>query len=501
MLPEKLKLEIENGKINSISPSEKGVEILLDGQSHSFENASILPGFVDSHLHFFGIGEVALMPDFRSCTNEKEMLDRIYQKPFYRGDWLVGFGWNQENFLSREFPKKELFDNAFPDTPVFLKRIDGHSAIVNQKALELIGITENTESPFGGIIHKDENGLLTGLLIDTAMDLAMNLLPFYDENQIRKILNYSQNYLSKLGLTEVIDMDLEPCLIQHLKLFDNEGLLKIRVNSFVKAQNDDYIDFIREPYFGKHFSVRGIKLYADGALGSRGAALKQPYTDKPDESGLLLLTKTEMKEKISNALRVGFSVAIHSIGDKASELVLDAFDEITCSNEIKQIQNKYEVTEEIPFRLEHCQIISENDLPKFANGLIAASVQPIHFTSDTLAGMAQQRIGDGRMRDAYRWKSLNNTNAPFLSGSDAPIESPNPFLGIGAFTSNLRPNEQLTLSEAIDSYTINPQKSLGNHKKRGKIQIGYDADLIVIENCDSISASKILCTIIDGQIV
>lgn len=501
MIPSKYKIEIEDGKIKRVFPSQAGVELNLDGNEIFFENCYVLPGLVDSHLHFFGIGEVSMMPDFRNCCSEAEMIDLIKQKTFKRGDWIVGFGWNQENFPENRYPIKSYFDEAFPVTPIFLKRIDGHSALINSKAAEILNLNEHSIPPSGGIIQKNSDGSLNGILIDTAMDIVLNSLPFYDREQVFSILNYSQNYLSELGLTEIIDMDLEPRLIEYLKEFDSLGNLVIRVNSFVKAHNDEYIDFIEKPYSGKNFSVKGIKLYADGALGSRGAALKNEYADMENEFGLLLIETDLMKKKIESALDKGFSVAVHSIGDRGSELVLKVFNSILCSYRIKSIQKRFEQTGEYPFRLEHCQVISESDLSGFANGLIAASVQPIHFLSDTENGMAQKRLGIYRMSDAYRWKSLSLSGGLLLSGSDAPIESPNPFLGISALVDSKERSENLSLDEAIETYCLNPHKSLGNHLNRGKIASGFNADLTVIRMSQNISESEVLCTIVEGKII
>lgn len=499
MLPEKLKIDIEKGKIINVVPSEIGVELKIDGKYEIYKDAFVLPGLIDSHLHFFGIGEVALMPDFRNCRNELEMIELIRQKPFKRGDWLVGFGWNQENFPNNKFPSKELFDKEFPDTPIFLKRIDGHTALVNSTALKLAQITKNAEAPEGGIIEKNSEGELTGILIDTAMDVIMNGLPFYSEEQIFNIFDFSQNYLINLGLTEVIDMDLDPRLIEFLKIFDETEKLKIHVNSFVKAHNDEYKDFIKTPYSGRKFSVKGIKLYADGAMGSYGAAFKSSYSDKEGEFGLLLLDKIKMKEKIINAANNGFATAVHSIGDRGAELTLDVFNEILSGDSAKIIQKNYEKTKEIPFRLEHCQVLSESELSKFSNGLIAASVQPIHFVSDTASGMASKRLGEERMKDAYRWKSLLQAGGLILGGSDAPIESPNPFFGIDAFINKNKPEERLNLSEAINAYSLNPSKSLGNNL-RGSIQAGNEANLVIVSkdiaDDQKVKNTKVLRTII-----
>jgi len=310
------------------------------------------------------------------------------------------------------------------------------------------------------------------------MDIAINRLPFYSEEQIRNIIGWSQEYLFSLGLTEVIDMDLEPRLIPYFKKFDYDGFLKMRVNAFVKSQNNEHKDSVKSPYFGNNFSIRGLKLYVDGALGSRGAALKSSYADDFGNTGLILMKKEEIVKRINEAI--------------SQEL---AFNEVISSNP-NAIQKFYEKRRELPLRLEHCQIISSDDFSKFASGLIGASIQPIHYTSDTTNMMAQKRLGETRMKDAYRWKSLKATNAKLLAGSDAPIESPDPFLGIRALTNENRPDEKTTLAEAFDAYTVNIQKSLGNYPARGIIKMGNDADLVIISG-----SQQVLCTISHGQIV
>lgn len=478
-----IKIKVKEGKIIEISPFSNGLQIINENECLTYPNSIILPGFVDSHLHFFGIGEVGLMPDLRSCKNEDEIIDKINEKPFYRNNWIIGFGWNQELFDKKKFPTKVKLDIAFPNNPIMLKRIDGHSALINSKALELLNIDKSTISPFGGIIVKDSSGNPTGLLIDNAMDLVTPQLPFYDNSQIAEIIDFSQNFLNSLGITEVVDMDLDPYLINHLQKMDKTNKLNIFINSFVKAQNNDYCNYIETPYFGDYFSVIGTKFYADGALGSRGAALHEPYSDNLQESGLLLIKKNDFIKKAIEVLKQGFAVAIHSIGDRAISFVLDSFDEIIKKH--SDVLSKFQHDQVYPLRIEHCQMFSKSNFSKASelNSIqqIVASVQPIHFQSDFSSGMVQSRIGMDRLEFAYLWKNIIDLGFLFVSGSDAPIESPNPLLGMFNLMYNeMNKNQLVTPEIAIKSYTQNAYKSIGKSAQSGSIEIGKNANFTIL---------------------
>lgn len=482
MYKKNIQIKVKNGKIINLSSFKNGVQIINENETLTFPNSIALPGFVDSHLHFFGTGEVGLMPDFRNCRNEDEMIDKIKEKTFYRNNWIIGFGWNQELFEDKKFPNKDKFDKAFPDTPLFLRRIDGHSALLNSKALEILEISASSTSPVGGIIVKDKSGNPTGILIDNAMNLAIAKLPFYDNSQIYEIIEYAQNFLLSLGLTEIVDMDLDPYLINSLRNFDELRKLHIFVNSFVKAQNKDYIKYIKAPFFGNNFSIIGTKFYADGALGSRGAALHEPYLDDVNGTGLLLINKTDFITKAINALEKGFAVAIHSIGDRATSFVLNSFEKLIKDN--FNLLSNFKEKQISPLRIEHCQMIRTNDLikAKELNSVqkIIASIQPIHFQSDFSSGMAQARIGIKRLEYSYPWKSLFDADFLVVSGSDAPIESPNPLLGIFNLIFNLNNTKQNISPEiALETYIDNAYKSIGA-LNRGAIEVDKIANITIL---------------------
>lgn len=490
MILSKIRIVIDSKtkKIGDIKPISNGVEVQSGNQIIKFpKNSHIMPGFVDSHIHFFGVGEISKMPNFSECQSEDDMIDIIKSSSFRRGEWIVGFGWNQEKFKNKQYPSKTSFDKAFPNTQIYLKRIDGHSALINSYTAKKAGISKKTKNPTGGIIQKDNNGDLTGILIDNAIELVQNQLPFYSEQQIEEIVSTSQSILTEMGITEVYDMDFYPELYQYF--FANGNNLKMRVNSFIKSQNDEWKGFCDPPTHKKMWKLIGFKHYLDGALGSRGASLIEKYSDA-ETFGIDLLTSEQIEEKTKFALNRKLSIAIHAIGDKANRVALRVY------SKFPKLKNK--------LRIEHCQMIKYEDLQYLRSGNIICSVQPIHYVSDTDSGMVQSRIGNQRMGDAYRWKSIRDFDGILVAGSDAPIESPNPFLGLLAFTNSSNTNELISIQEALESYITTPHKVY--KKKRGKIEVGFDADFIILdnnflENQKSISKTNVLATIINGNFV
>jgi hypothetical protein len=483
MIFKNLKIYIQKNRLVKIENIDNGIEIVINKKKYKFHNSILMPSLMDSHLHFFGVGESGLMPDLRFCRDEDEMIDLLKGSSLYRGNWLMGFGWNQENFKNKEFPNKKKFDLAFPDTPIFIRRVDGHAALVNSSALKLANINKDTLDPLGGVILKDGADEPTGILIDNALDLIFQKLPVYDDTQIFEIFNFAQSFLIKAGLSQVIDMDLDPYLFDKLKQYDTNGKLSIKIHSFIKAQNDDFIRVINKPYFGKNYSVIGTKYYSDGAIGSRGASLYAPYFDADKEVGLLLFNENDFLQKISKSINLGFQVAVHSIGDAANGFVIDIFDKFISRNFdlIKDFKQKGT----FPFRIEHCQMIQDNDLQKLASindkVQIINSIQPIHFVSDTLNNMAQSRIGEKRMKSAYRWKTLLQSNSLVVAGSDAPIESPNPFLGISSLISSKNQHELLDFDTALTMYTKNAFKSINQDFQENYLQIGTEPNFNVVD--------------------
>jgi len=476
MKPLQIELELENNQIKRTKNISNGVNLIINNKAYFFENAYLLPGFIDSHLHFFGIGENEIVPNFKDFTSAQEIVSYLRQNPFFRDRWIYGYGWDEENFLDKKLPDKRLLDVVFPNIPVCVKRIDGHSVWVNSIALQIAGFRKHSN----------------GILADTEMEKILKILPKYSDNQIIKMILKAQEILFKFGITEICDMDTSLEFLDIYKNLDNENKLQMRVHSYLKEDNDGYLHFINEPYIGNMFSIDGVKFYSDGALGSHSAALFEPYNDDPGNYGQILIPPVLLIRKIQLAINQGFLVATHAIGDKANHIVLDAYHKILENNGHK----------DLVLRIEHCQMVHPGDLKKFGNPHIFALIQPIHYVSDT-KGMAQSRIGK-RLEYAYPWRSIINNGGTILSGSDAPIESPDPILGLDALVNSNRPNETLDLDTAIDTYTKNLRKLYKDTNNNTEILPFYNANFVILNNDlsqKSFNDVRVLATIANGKIV
>ncbi|HAW07947.1 MAG TPA: hypothetical protein DCW42_02075 [Bacteroidetes bacterium] len=479
MKPLQIELELQNNQIKRIKNISDGVRLIIEGKSYFFQGGYLLPGFIDSHLHLFGIGENEIVPNFKDITSAEEIISNIKDSPFFRNNWITGFGWNEENFADKKLPDKRMLDLAFPNIPVCLKRVDGHAVWVNSIALQIAGISKHP----------------TGILVDTAKDNVLNLIPKYSNSQIIKMILKAQEILFQFGITEVCDMDTDPELIEIYKNLDNENALQIKVHSYISAQYDDYLRYISQPYLGNMFSIEGIKLFADGALGSRGASLFEPYNDDANNSGKIQIQPELLYKKMQVAIDLGFQIATHAIGDNANHIILDLY---------QKLSQKY-INKDIILRVEHCQMVHPKDLIKFSNPRIFASVQPIHYVSDT-KGMAQSRIGK-RLEYSYPWKSIINYGGTLLSGSDAPIESPDPILGLDALIHSERPDQILDMESAIDTYITNPRKLFRNNSNNqiNQNNLPFSETNFVILNNDlsqkSFNRTYVVATIANGNIV
>ena len=476
MKPLQIELELKNNQIKRTKNIPNGVNLIIDGKTYFFKNAYLLPGFIDSHLHFFGIGENEVVPNFRNFKSAQDIVSFLKQNPFFRDRWIYGYGWNEENFIDKKLPDKILLDKAFPNIPVCVKRIDGHSVWVNSIALQIAGLRNNTN----------------GILADNEMEKILKILPKYTDNQIIKMILKAQDNLFKFGVTEICDMDTFPEFLDIYKNLDNENKLQIRVHSYLKEDDGSYLHYIDEPYIGNMFTIDGVKFYSDGALGSHSAALFEPYNDDPNNYGQILISPELLIRKIQLAINHGFQIATHAIGDKANHIVLDTYHKILSNNGYK----------DLILRIEHCQMVHPNDLKKFGNPHIFSVIQPIHYVSDT-KGMAQSRIGK-RLEYAYPWRNIINNGGTVLSGSDAPIESPDPILGLDALVNSNRLNETLDLDAAVDTYTTNLRKLYKYDKYNSKILPFYNANFVILNNDlsqKSFKEVRVIATIANGKIV
>ncbi len=483
--------------ITGLENRNGAVELIVDGQRRVFDGAWACPGFTDAHGHLYGLGSKLLGLNLEGASSADECIERAKLYDRRRSGWVYGFGWNNELWQCKVFPGLSALDAAFPDAPVFLSRIDGHAAWVNSAALRSAGIDENTIDPDGGKIIRFANGKPTGILLDNAMNPVRNLIEKPANDEIERRLLAAANELLANGITEICDMDVSPAIAEILVILDSERLLPIRVNVYLSGE-----EIIKNgcragvtSYHGNKLKITGTKFYADGALGSRGAAMLAPFEDV-EGCGLLLTNDSELFNSCKTALAMGFDVAVHAIGDAANRLVLNVYGKLRQSGAVPYGRL---------LRIEHAQIVAPEDLVLFAEYDVIASMQPVHCTSD--AKMARSRIGS-RISNAYLWKTMLKNGIALLAGSDFPIESHSTIAGIDAFVRRTPagesepwlPEQRLSRNEAIAAYT-KTYHTITNNSVRGKIEIGAKADINIIdtdlENCseDEIINCNVLATL------
>lgn len=500
MKPIQARIHITQGRIRSVEPLFGSVEIITENERHEYPGGWLMPGFVDSHAHLLGLGKKLTGLSLYDATDAEDCVERARQHNEYYGNWLTGMGWNQELWASKHYPHAKLLDEAFPDTPVCLRRADGHAVWVNSAALALAGITDTTKDPSGGQILRDERHRATGILVDNAMNLVLKHIPAPTDEQNRQMIIAATQECIRLGFTEIHDMDVHPNLLAIYRDLAEKGALPLRVQSYVSGQNDEWLVDRLLPAGGEFLRVYAIKLYADGALGSRGALLLNPYSDAPSTSGLALLSAEQLEEKVRTIIEFGWNVAIHAIGDGANRMVLNTY---------SKMREQNIADENVLLRVEHAQIVHPDDQPLFGKYGIIPAVQAVHCISD--APMAEQRLGN-RCSYAYPWRSLRNNGAILAGGSDFPIESANPLLGIDAFCRRIpfgrtvawNPAECLTRDEALDAYTCWAHDASDMSYRRGRIKPNNDADLVIHDinllTCSDkdITSAKVLATYCAG---
>jgi predicted amidohydrolase YtcJ len=438
-------------------------------------------------------GRIAL-EDTRSAEECAAKVSEVV-KNVAAGDWILGNGWNQERWNSSELPDTSLLDAVAPDNPVVLYRVDTHAAWLNRRALELAAITPR-QIP-GGSVELDAQGQPSGILIDNAISLVDRVMPQPTlEQKVRWIESAVEECL-RYGITEVHDMNVEPERLESMARVADRGGMHIRCQVFLQAQDDQWRT-VGDPHtLAPSVDIVGVKYFADGALGSRGALLLEPYSDAPDHYGLELMGTDELVERASAALERRYAVATHAIGDAACRLTLDAY---------QQLRDRHP---RALLRMEHAQTVHPDDQPRFAELDVVPTMQAVHCTSD--AHMAERRLGADRCGYAYPWRSLAATGVPILGGSDFPVETPDPLVGMRAYhfreaTSDgipWHPEETLSRTEALRAYTTNAPAGIPRVQKilRGRLRPSHDADLVVL-NADPFvdSDARVLMTIVEGRI-
>lgn len=452
----------------------------IDGQGKT-----LLPGLIDAHGHVFRLGfkttEISLSGTKSLQEAQGQIRDYAQKNP--QRQWLLGYGWNQVNWKLGRFPTAAELDAAVSDRPVRLVRVDGHAAWLNTKALQAAGITRDTKDPAGGRIERDANGNPTGVLIDKAMALVNNVIPPYSDDDRRAALAAAVAHLNALGLTSVGDAGVTVADDRIYREFADQGKLTTRIYGMIRDTGDDFKTLsAKGPLIGygnDRYDLRAVKLYGDGALGSRGAALMEPYTDDHAHSGLLFMSDAVMQANVKTALKAGYQVNVHAIGDKTNHQVLDAM----------EVAYKDVGGRELRNRIEHAQVVSLPDIPRFKKLNLIASMQPTHATSDM--NMAEDRIGKERIKGAYAWQTFLKQGTVIAGGSDFPVESANPFYGLHAAVTRTdhegrpingwHPEEAMTLPEAFRAFTLDAAYAQHQEKTLGSLEKGKWADFILVD--------------------
>jgi predicted amidohydrolase YtcJ len=475
--------------------------------------ATIVPGLQDAHGHFSALGASMQSIDLRGTTSYEQVVGLVRKRASAAraGEWIVGRGWDQNDWPDKQWPTHELLSAASPNNPVYLTRVDGHAGLANRHAMALAGVSETTADPAGGRLIRSPGNQPSGVLIDTAQALVSAKIPPLSTEQLEEQILLADREARRLGLTMVHDAGTDSRTVEAYKRLIDAGRLKTRLYVMLRgglATLQQAFDNGPLADYGNHrLAVRAIKVVADGALGSRGAAMLEPYSDEPGTTGLLITPPDEVYAQTLAASKAGFQTAIHAIGDRANRLVMDVFE---------RVQREVPASRALRMRNEHTQILDRAEIPRFASLNVIASMQPTHATSDM--PWVPARIGGDRMEEgAYVWRALISSGATIASGSDFPVELPNPMLGfyaaitrqdpMGQPASGWLPGERMTREEALASFTRNAAFAAHAETRLGTLEAGKLADLVVLSKDimrvapPEILTTTVRMTIIGGEIV
>ena len=478
-------------------------------------SATVIPGIIDAHAHLLGLGNTLRRVNLAGSRSYDEVIARVkaWAKDVKPGDWIQGRGWDQTRWPNKEFPTHDALSRAFPNNPVVLERVDGHALLANAKAMELARVSGSSADPEGGRIIRLASGAPAGVFVDNAQSLIESAVPVPTRADARKAILAAIAECNRFGLTGIHNAGENAETIGIYEELARAGNYNLRNYVMLSdpgepgspaARSNRYL--ARGPQsalYDGHLWIRAIKLYADGALGSRGAALLAPYADEPANSGLLVSRPEHIQAWATAALRSGFQVNVHAIGDRGNRIVLDAIE-----SALRTVP-----TANHRFRIEHAQVLSPEDIPRFAKLGVIPSMQPTHQTSDMR--WAETRIGPQRIRGAYAWRSLLNTGVVIPSGTDFPVEEVNPLLTFHAAVTRQDPanwpeggwypEQKMTREEALQSMTIWPAFAGFQESMLGSLTPGKYADFVVLDRDimhipdTEILSTRVLSTWIGGK--
>ena len=529
-------LILVNGKIYTVDNARpvasalavRGGRVLFvgsDAEARALGNAStnvidlrggtVVPGIIDAHAHLLGLGNMLRRVNLAGSTSYDEVIERVkaFSKDAKAGEWIVGRGWDQNRWPSKEFPTHDALSRAFPNNPVVLERVDGHAVLANAKAMERAGVSSASADPEGGRIMRLASGAPSGVFVDKAQTLIDDAIPAASRADTRKAILAAIAECNRFGLTGVHDAGEDAETIGIFEELAKAGSYNLRNYVMLSDPGEPGSPAaLRNPYlrrgpqsalYNGHLWIRSIKLYADGALGSRGAALLAPYNDEPTNSGLLVSRPEHIRAWADAGLRSGFQVNVHAIGDRGDRIVLDAFE--SALRAAPKADHR--------FRIEHAQVLSPEDIPRFARIGVIPSMQPTHQTSDMR--WAELRVGPQRIRGAYAWRALLNTGVVIPSGTDFPVEEVNPLLTFHAAVTRQDPTnwpeggwypeQRMTREEALQSMTIWPAYAGFQESVLGSLTPGKYADFVVLDRDimripdTEILATRVVSTWIGGK--
>jgi predicted amidohydrolase YtcJ len=472
---------------------------------------TVIPGMVDAHAHLLGLGQYLSVVNLVGAKSYDEVIARVVARARTAapGTWVLGRGWDQNQWGDTRFPTHDALTRAVPNNPVYLTRVDGHAGLANAAAMRLAGVTANTKDPSGGRVERTSSGEPTGVFVDNAKQLVEHAIPESTRDEERNALKAAIAEAHRWGLVGVHDAGESRTTIDIMEDMAKAGELPFRLYVMIGDDSAAIAHYLaRGPQSGlydNHLWIRSIKLYADGALGSRGAALLEPYSDDPKNNGLLLSAPEHIQDVATRALRAGFQVGTHAIGDRGNRIVLDAYDAA-----LKTVP-----TADHRFRVEHAQILNHDDIPRFQKLGVIPSMQAVHQTSDMY--WAGSRLGVTRLQGAYAWRSLLATGIVVPNGSDFPVEAVNPLLSFHSAVARQDaenwpaggwyPEQRMTRDEALKSMTIWPAYAAFQEASMGSLSAGKLADFVVLDRDimtipeQDILGTQVVATYIGGRAV